>query len=175
MEPFVKRRERIETAFESGRGDVFFGFGDEQNRHHQQPVNPQVFKNADFQFVLKKPGVPAMRKHHVKRLLCITSQGVEETDPSFLWFYNWIFKPLYRRLYADMKRSEEYLLSAGDIDWTVVRPTALTDNAPRGKYRVSPRFAPHGGLSIARGDVAHFIVNQLPEKTYIHGTPTLAD
>jgi len=118
--------------------------------------------------------VEAMRKQGVKRLLCISSGGMEK-DPAFPLFYTLVVKGIMlRRPYADMARMEDLLRRSTDVDWVVVRPTRLDDGPLTGKYRVSPRFSPPGkSPHISREDVAHFMLREASAGEYVHLTPTL--
>jgi putative NADH-flavin reductase len=118
--------------------------------------------------------VEAMRKHGVGRFICLTSGGVEDGDPAFGLVYKLVFKRLFRKPYNDMKMLEAYLQSVKDIAWSIVRPTQLTDAPPTGTYRVSPRYAPAGGVQISRGDLAQFMLAQIDSQEWVHKTPTLA-
>ena len=119
--------------------------------------------------------VDAMRKQGVKRLICISSGGLEK-DPAFPLFYTVVVKGIMlRRPYADMARMEDLLRHATDVNWVVVRPTRLDDGPLTGQYRVSPRFSPPGkGPHISREDVAHFMLNEASAGKFVHLTPTLS-
>lgn len=118
--------------------------------------------------------IEAMRKNNVKRFICMTSAGVEEQDPSFPFIYKLMIKPMLRKIYADAIVFEKQLQSIKDIDWTIVRPTALNNKPITRNYRVSPRFSPKGGAKISRADVAHFIMEEVNQNKWIGKTPTLA-
>jgi putative NADH-flavin reductase len=59
----------------------------------------------------------------------------------------------------------ETILQKSDLDWTIVRPPRLTDKPPTGKYRVSEGHLPRFGLSIARADVADFMLRTVQDPT----------
>ncbi|MCA9571527.1 MAG: SDR family oxidoreductase [Myxococcales bacterium] len=119
--------------------------------------------------------VDAMEASGPKRLLAVTSGGVEHDDPSFDWFYRWVLKPvLIQRAYDDMIRMEDRI-SRSKLTWTLVRPTKLLDTPPHPDgYRVSPKLAPPGGREIARSDLAGFMLDELESNTWVGKTPTLA-
>jgi putative NADH-flavin reductase len=118
--------------------------------------------------------IRTMEQQGVKRFICVTSGGVDDKDPSFGLVYKLIFKPLLlQNAYNDMKRFEAEV-RASSLDWVIVRPAQLTDAPKTGAYRVSLRFAPPGGAKIARADLADFMLKQLTDTHYVHGTPTLA-
>lgn len=114
-------------------------------------------------------GLPSAGVH---RLLFCTSAGVEE-DPSEPLPYRLFFKPLFlRRAYDDMTVAEA-LVRASDLEWTLVRPGRLVNRPAMTAFRVSARFRAPGGKAIGRADVASFILDQVYESSWLHGTPTL--
>ena len=117
--------------------------------------------------------IDAMRQTGVRRLIFCTSAGVEYRDPNELWFYTYIFKPLFlKNGYADMQIAEK-LIRASDLEWILVRPALLTNGELKGIYRVSPLYRPKRGINISRADLAHFMLQQLKSKDWLHKTPTL--
>ena len=70
--------------------------------------------------------------------------------------------------------AKEQIIQRSQLDWTIVRPPRLT-NGPKtfayrhGEHIHARQFVPR----ISRADVAHFMVNQLTDTTYIHHAPAL--
>lgn len=117
--------------------------------------------------------IRAMKSSGVKRVVALTSGGVED-DPAPSWFYRRILKPfLLMKAYEDHKRFEEQL-RASDLDWVVVRPYELSDGPRTGQYRVSPRFLPAKPAPITRADVADFMLKQAGDTEWLRKTPTIA-
>lgn len=64
-------------------------------------------------------------------------------------------------------------IQAGGIDWVVVRPPRLTEGPVTGQYREgSLQLGPQH--KIARADVAHFMLRQIGEDTYVRQAPFIA-
>lgn len=116
--------------------------------------------------------VAAMEQADVKRIVYVTSGGVEKNDPVHGLIMKLIVHPLLRYVYEDMGRAEQYL-AATSVDWTVVRPPYLTDGPFTGKYRISERFAPPKGTRLSRADLAHFMLEAL-QPEYIRKLPSIA-
>ncbi len=57
--------------------------------------------------------------------------------------------------YAEAKTAADTHLTGTDLGWTIVRPSALTDDAPTGEIETSRAGASAG--SVSRGDVARVI------------------
>jgi putative NADH-flavin reductase len=116
----------------------------------------------------------ALRRRGLRRFVAVTSGGVEDHDPSYAFFYKWVIRPLLlRRAYADLARFEAQV-RATDLQWTLVRPTALTDGPATRQYRVSPQLSPPGGTQISRADLAGFLLDTVEQGSWIGETPTLA-
>jgi len=117
--------------------------------------------------------VAAMKAAGVKRIIAVTSGGVED-DPGPPLIYRWVIKPLFlQKGYDDHKRFEAMLKDSG-LEWIVVRPYRLLDGPRTGRYRVSPRFLPAKPVGIHRADIADFMVKQLGSDEWLRQTPTLA-
>ena len=58
------------------------------------------------------------------------------------------------------------------LDWTIVRPGQLTNGKKRLKYKHGLKVGSYILTKmISRADVAHFMLSQLQDKTYIRKTP----
>lgn len=68
------------------------------------------------------------------------------------------------RAYVDAKRDADVALRASGLDWTIVRPGALTDEPATGRVRVGEDI-PSG--SVSRGDVAAVIAAVLEHDSTI--------
>jgi len=103
--------------------------------------------------------IAAMGQHGIRRLLWVTSAGVDPIDAAAQGLlFNKIIRPLLlKQMYADAGLSEKLLLAA-DIDWTVLHPPALNDGEGTGTYRVEVPHVPTGGKNISRADLAGFML-----------------
>lgn len=117
--------------------------------------------------------VAAAQQARVKRLLFVSSVGADpsEHEP---WWYLWFVRRLLINYYVDMARMEQFVTDTAELEWTIVRPSYLTNGPKTGVYRVTPRYAPKGGVRISRADLADFMLRQLEGNTYVRGTPAVA-
>jgi uncharacterized protein YbjT (DUF2867 family) len=70
---------------------------------------------------------------------------------------------------------QEALVRNSNLDWTIVRPGALTDGPLTGQYRHSfPSSDRNIALQVSRADVADFILKQLSDQSSLHQTPSLS-
>jgi putative NADH-flavin reductase len=110
----------------------------------------------------------AMAAAGVRRLLCVSSQGVGD---SRLGTAGNMFGFVLRRSFRD-KAAMEQMLEATDLDWTVVRPGMLTNGAARGRWRAAEGGDLVGG-KIARTDVAAFMLEEATANEWVRRRPTL--
>lgn len=94
----------------------------------------------------------------VKRFVQLGSMGSDNPDAG-----GEDMKP-----YLVAKRTADEILQSTNLDYTIVRPGALTDEDKTGKVEVSSQgFSSMEGRSIPRADVANVLVNVLDrENTY---------
>jgi putative NADH-flavin reductase len=64
------------------------------------------------------------------------------------------------KVFADLAQMEDILAGSG-LDWTVVRPPRLTGKPLTSSYRTAYGQNLRGGLSVARADVAHYMLSVL--------------
>lgn len=58
----------------------------------------------------------------------------------------------------------EQIVTASNLDWTIVRPPRLTNAPLTGRYQVADNRFPPGKRTLSRADVAHFLLDEL-----VHG------
>lgn len=126
--------------------------------------NPKTICADGTQIVIDK-----MKELGVPRLVAITSLGLGESEAQVPWQFRGLMKTLLRNVMQDKARQEEVVRSSG-LDWTIVRPSGLWDGPHTGDYRTGTDSTTLG-KSINRGDVAHFVLKELSEGTYLHQTP----
>lgn len=118
--------------------------------------------------------IHAMEKHNVNRFICVTSLGINDSRFKLGLYYTLFVIPVIIFFYFWDKAKQEKLIRSSKLNWTIVRPGQLTNGRKRGSYK-------HGAnvgnyiltKTISRADVAHFILCQLSDATYLHKTPGL--
>lgn len=118
----------------------------------------------------------AMRKAGIKKLITLTSGGVQKDDPVIQksFFYKYVGLWYLRHIYADMTLWENTLENSKDIDWICIRPTYLRNGELTKKYRVNKTYSPDKGWKISRADLADFITQQVTSNEFIHQKPVIA-
>lgn len=117
----------------------------------------QARKVTDLYSVTASNLIEAMSHHGIKRLISVSSSGVEPQENDN-WFYVHILKRFFLQpMYDDMLRMESLLRGSG-LDYTIVRPPYLTKGPPTGKYRTSLNANFTDDKTLRRGDLAHFLL-----------------
>jgi uncharacterized protein YbjT (DUF2867 family) len=99
--------------------------------------------------------------------------GAGETRADAGWLVRTLlFGLLLRNEVAD-KDQMERLLTASDLDWTVVRVGRLTDGPARDAWRAADDGSIRMLGSIARADVAAFMVAQIEDNRWVRRKPVL--
>jgi uncharacterized protein YbjT (DUF2867 family) len=117
--------------------------------------------------------VSVMEQQNIRRLVCITGLGAGDSRGHGGFFFDRLFLPLMlRKVYEDKNRQED-AIRASTLEWTIVRPTVLNDKAARGGIKALTDLSGVHGGSIARADVAEFVVQQLTEDTWLCKAPLI--
>ena len=124
----------------------------------------QARKVTDLYSVSTANLIAAMEHHGIKRLVSVSSSGVEPQENDN-WFYVHILKRFFLQpMYDDMLRMEA-LHAQSDLDYTLVRPPYLTKGAPTGEYRISLNANFTDDKTLRRGDLAHFLLRACEDAT----------
>jgi putative NADH-flavin reductase len=105
--------------------------------------------------------IDSMQANDVRRLLYMSFVGVRESRAAAGWLIRNVARHPLRHEIADHERKEA-LIKASGLDWTIVRPPKLTNDAGTGRYRhgedvASRAFFPR----LARADVAELMVREV--------------
>ena len=135
------------------------------------PASP--FREVTLLSTATRALVEAMKTEHVSRLVSITGLGAGDSagHGGFL-FDKVIFPLLLKKVYADKDRQEAIIRDSG-LDWVIVRPSVLNDKPGRGAIRALTDLSGFHGGSIAREDVATFVLDQLHSDTWLHRSPLI--
>jgi uncharacterized protein YbjT (DUF2867 family) len=117
--------------------------------------------------------VDVMAKQNIHRLICITGLGAGDSRGHGGFFFDRLLLPLMlRKVYEDKDRQED-AIRGSTLDWTIVRPTVLNDKPGRGGIRALTDLSGVHGGTIARADVADFVVQQLTADTWLRKSPLI--
>ena len=116
----------------------------------------------------------AMRRYGVTRSVWVTSLGVGDSQAPSKVFALLFQNLVLRNVFKDKEQQETYIM-ASKGDWTIVRPSGLTNDAKTGEYKVN--FDPDKeSLSgrIPRADVADFMLKILEQNSHLRQAVSLS-
>jgi putative NADH-flavin reductase len=116
--------------------------------------------------------VEAMEAQGPRRLVVVTGYGAGDSRAAMNRLEGFGHRLLLGRAYADKDR-QEAIIAQSDLDWTIVRPTILTNGPATGDYQVlSDPDSWRNGL-VSRSDVAQFLVDRALDGGERHRAPVL--
>jgi putative NADH-flavin reductase len=119
--------------------------------------------------------IAEMQRQKIKRFICITSLGINDSRFKLGLYYTLFTIPFILFFYFLDKSKQEKIIKQSNLNWTIVRPAQLTNGKKRTKYKHGEKVGNYILTKmISRGDVAHFMINQINDKTYFHKTPGLS-
>jgi putative NADH-flavin reductase len=98
--------------------------------------------------------IAAMKDAEVSRLIVVSSALL---FPDVGLFGAFLGRFVFALAIADSAAMEAHVEDSG-LDWTIARPPRLLDRPPTGKFRAREGHLPNHGSSIARADLATFLI-----------------
>lgn len=107
----------------------------------------------------------AMREEGVRRIVTVSVYAIQGKRP---WIAINLVRWLLRKPYADFGRMER-MISASDLDWTIVRPPRLTDGPATGRVRSEAGVEDfrHGPYHISRSDLATLLLDLAEDSNHV--------
>lgn len=112
--------------------------------------------------------IKAMQIHGVRRLIAQSTLGARDSWPTLnFWWKRVMFGALLAPVFRDHELQEQ-LVEASGLDWTIVRPSAFTDQPTTRPVIEDVQNTARGlDLKIARSELARFLTRQLSDRQYI--------
>jgi putative NADH-flavin reductase len=118
--------------------------------------------------------VKAMENAGVKRLVYLSTFGVSENRAELGFFAHQIMPLVLGKEFMDHDLKEDFIRKS-KLEFTIVRPSRLTNGPMTGKYRHGERVRFNPVVSpVSRADVAAFMLRQLTDNTYLYKAPRVA-
>lgn len=120
--------------------------------------------------------IAAMEKQNVKRLICITSLGINDSRFKLGLYYTLFTIPFILFFYFMDKSKQEKIIFKSGLDWTIIRPAQLTNGKKRTDYKHGSNTGSYiVTKTISRASVAHFMLSQLTDISYIRKMPGITN
>ena len=117
--------------------------------------------------------ISGMQKNNVKRLMVVTAMGVGESWDT-LSLVNKLFFATLLKSSRDDHETQEAAVKESGLDWTIIRPSGLTDTPRTGIYEVGENI-PAATSKIARADIADLILKELEQNALIGKAVTITN
>jgi putative NADH-flavin reductase len=121
--------------------------------------------------------IDAMRQSRVRRLIQISTAAYRDPKDSFdlkAHAVALMFRLIVRKAYEDITATGA-LIAKSDLDWTLVRIPYLKDGPAEGEVDVGWYGKTKLGMSLSRGNLAKFLVNQMTDRTFLRAAPAIAN
>lgn len=138
-----------------------------------------VLGDGDKKSTLRSEGtrriMESMKKAGITRFVSTSTLGIRDTRTILPPLYTYFLVPfILKHAFNDHARQEE-LIERSNLDWTIVRPAALTNGPLTGNYHHGFPVTQKGlKLKISRADVAEFILKQVNNNLYIRKAPGIS-
>ncbi len=118
----------------------------------------------------------AAQAHGTQRSLWVSSFGVGESLGQMGWFARNFIAGTFLKPALEEKAAQESIIMASGTPWIIARPGGLTDGPRTGRYQCIPHDAKASlnRLQISRADVAHFLLKNLTDETWLRQAVGLA-
>lgn len=117
--------------------------------------------------------VAAMKAHDVSRLVAVTGAMIGHPTEGLGWLYRALRSMVPESALAD-RRLQELQITTSGLDWTIVRPPRLTDGEPRGAWRSGEAIHLGAMASIARADLADFMLRAAGDRSLVRRAVSIA-
>lgn len=117
--------------------------------------------------------ISSMHKNDVKRLMVVTAMGVGDSWNTLSLFNKLFFATLLKSSRDDHETQEAAVKESG-LDWTIIRPSGLTDTPRTGVYAFGENI-PAKTSKIARADVADLILKEVGQDDLIGKAVTITN
>lgn len=109
--------------------------------------------------------INAMRIHGVSRLIVMTAMGTGESWKDLSLINRAFYATLLRSSLKD-HNAQEIVIKTSTLDWTIIRPSGLTDEPRTGEYDYGENIRSKTSR-IPRADVADLMLKAIEEKSLI--------
>ena len=120
----------------------------------------------------------AMKLEGVRRLIVLGASGVwpgasQRLSTPMQFVARMLDRTILKKPFQ-AQRAMQMRIQASDREWTIVQPPRLVNKPGRGTYRVDGEALPANGTTIARADVATFMLAQLTNTEWVRKSPYIA-
>jgi hypothetical protein len=121
------------------------------------------------------PGLDGVEQSRVWRLIYLSADTVHEIRRELNPLRRFLLIPILLHNTAADHELDEAMIRQSRVDWIIVRPPLLTDGPLTKRYRSGAHLATTPLVPrVSRADVAHFMLDQLTDDTFLRQSPMVA-
>ncbi|HEX8924696.1 MAG TPA: SDR family oxidoreductase [Terriglobales bacterium] len=132
-----------------------------------------LFKNVKVVSRGTRNIMSTMKQMGLQRFVMESAYGASESYALAATSMKLVVSTILAAPYADKNIIEPEIKASG-LDWTIVRPVALTNGPRTGKYRIGDDLQLGAGTRISRADVVEFMLREFGEKKWVGKAPSMA-
>lgn len=117
--------------------------------------------------------IKAMEQRSVRRLIVVSAMGTGESWDTLSLISKFFYAVLLKSAREDHE-SQEVIVQKSGLDWTIIRPSGLTDGPRTGNYQVGEKIYPKTS-NISSADVADLILKELEQNVLIYKAVTITN
>jgi hypothetical protein len=121
--------------------------------------------------------IAVMKTLGVPRLIQISTASYRDPKDGFDFkahSFVMLFKLIVGKAVDDIKATGE-LVSKSGLDWTLVRIPNLKDGPSNGNINVGWYGKKKLSMTLSRGNLARFLVEQVSNREFVHAAPAIAN
>ena len=117
--------------------------------------------------------IQTMKEHGVQRLVVVSAMGTGESWNTLSLVNKFFYATLLKSSREDHEAQEAAVKESG-LDWTIIRPSGLTDEPRSDVYEVGENILAKTS-KIARTDVADMILKELEQNAFVRKAVTITN
>lgn len=117
--------------------------------------------------------IKAMEQRSVRRLIVVSAMGTGESWDTLSFISKFFYAVLLKSAREDHE-SQEVIVKKSGLDWTIIRPSGLTDGPRTGNYQVGEKIYTKTS-NISSADVADLILKELEQNVLIYKAVTITN
>lgn len=115
--------------------------------------------------------VAALTLAKVRRFVSVSTIGIGDSVNQMSWMMRMIWPRIIGAERLREAALQEQIIAESHLDWTVLRPTRLTDDAATGTYQVGNHIQTGMSAKLARADLAKALLDQIEQSAFLRQTP----
>jgi putative NADH-flavin reductase len=119
--------------------------------------------------------VHALAEQGVKRFVSVSTIGVGDSLERADLFGRLLLPRVIGDKRLEEARIQEDILRTSTLEWTILRPPRLTNDAPKRPYTIGSNLRSRFTSTLSRANLARAALDELEAKRYVHQAPSVLE